>query len=119
MFLVSALLFLVIAIGGLALAAAWSPRRAWAQAAAVLTLTILLVLYAVSEDDYRKGGISRWEAYDAKGFTVFAVTVGIVATVGLVAGALAERSRLCLVAALVSSAAATLQMMATVTLTVN
>lgn len=32
-----------------------------------------LVYYAASEDSYRRGGISRWEAYDAHPLTVGAI----------------------------------------------
>lgn len=32
-----------------------------------------LVYYAASEDSYRRGGISRWEAYDVQPLTVGAV----------------------------------------------
>ena len=119
MFLLFALLFLVIAIGGLTLAATWRPRLATAQAAALLVLTILLVLYAASEDSYRRGGISRWDAYGAKGFVTFAVVTGLVVAAALVVAHFAKPSRLGRVAALASAAAAALQVMAFVALTVN
>ncbi|HYM63065.1 MAG TPA: hypothetical protein VES61_00135 [Gaiellaceae bacterium] len=32
-----------------------------------------LTYYAASEDSYRRGGISRWEAYDAHALTVVAI----------------------------------------------
>jgi hypothetical protein len=35
---------------------------------------VYLVYYAASEDSYRRGGISRWEAYDAHALTVGAIT---------------------------------------------
>ena len=33
-----------------------------------------LTYYAASEDSYRRGGISRWEAYDAHALTVVAIS---------------------------------------------
>ena len=49
-----------------------------------------LIYYAASEDSYRRGGISRWEAYDAK-----ALTVGAIATCLAVSGValVADRRR--------------------------
>jgi hypothetical protein len=40
-----------------------------------------LAYYAASEDSYRRGGISRWEAYDAHALTVVAIGACLVVCV--------------------------------------
>jgi hypothetical protein len=78
-----------------------------AQAALLAGSTLALALYVASEDDYRRGGISRWEAYDAQELTTAALSTGAAAAVGLV---LARDGRGWLVAAsLASTVAAALQ----------
>jgi hypothetical protein len=45
-----------------------------------------LARYVAGEDDYRRNGISRWEAYDAHGVTVAAIGAGLaVAALALLA----------------------------------
>ena len=60
-----------------------------AQAAIFLWGAVYLTYYVASEDDYRRGGISRWDAYDAHVVTVAAIT----ACLALAAGALAAERR--------------------------
>ena len=66
---------------------------------------IALALYVASEDDYRRGGISRWDAYDAHGITVAAIAVGLAAALALGWAAARRGARLAVVGFLVSSAA--------------
>jgi hypothetical protein len=61
------------------------PNTPFAHAAVFLWGAAYLTYYVASEDDYRKGGISRWNAYDAHVVTVAAIT----ACVAVAAGALA------------------------------
>jgi hypothetical protein len=49
-----------------------------------------LTYYAASEDSYRRGGISRWEAYDAHALTVAAILACVAVCVLAV---LADRRR--------------------------
>jgi hypothetical protein len=58
-----------------------------AQAAIFLWGAAYLTYYVASEDDYRRGGISRWDAYDAHVVTVAAIT----ACLAVAAGALAAQ----------------------------
>jgi hypothetical protein len=51
-----------------------------------------LTYYAASEDSYRRGGISRWEAYDAHALTV--VAIGACLAVCVLAFASDRRGRL-------------------------
>jgi hypothetical protein len=60
------------------------------QAALFAGAGAYLVYYAASEDSYRRGGISRWEAYDAHALTVGAI--GACLAVSMVA-LLADRRR--------------------------
>ena len=64
-----------------------------------------LTVYVASEDDYRRGGISRWQAYDAHAVTVAAIAVGLGAAVALVGAATRRRTGLALIGFLASSAA--------------
>ena len=49
-------------------------------------LSVYLLLFVLSEDDYRDNGISRWDAYDAHLVTVAALVAGFAgATLGLAA----------------------------------
>jgi hypothetical protein len=65
-------------------------------------------LYVASEDDYRRGGISRWDAYDVRGLTVAAIAIGLVAAVVLVGAATWRRTGFAIIGFLASSAAFTL-----------
>jgi len=56
-----------------------------------------LTYYAVSEDSYRRGGISRWEAYDAHALTVGAI-LACLAVCALAALADRRRGRVVLLA---------------------
>ena len=85
---------------------------AMVQAGIVGLTTFVLALYVASEDDYRRGGISRWEAYDAKELTVGAIAVGAAASIMLLLAAARGRQRLGTAAALTSTAAAVLAFMA-------
>ena len=82
---------LVLGLAGLVQAAVASgPSRAvravaLAEAAALAVSTLSLIAYVASEDDYRGGGISRWDAYDVRELTIIAVTLGVAATASLVA----------------------------------
>jgi hypothetical protein len=58
-----------------------------AQAAIFLWGAAYLTYYVASEDDYRGGGISRWDAYDAHVVTVAAIA----ACLAVAAGALAAQ----------------------------
>lgn len=53
----------------------WPRTAAFTYAALLSASAIALTFYVASEDDYRRGGISRWDAYDA-----YAVTVAAIAT---------------------------------------
>jgi hypothetical protein len=72
----------------------------------------VLALYVASEDDYRRGGISRWDAYDAKELTAAAIAVGVAASIMLLLAAARGRHRLGTAAALTSTAAAVLAFLA-------
>jgi hypothetical protein len=66
---------------------------------------IALTLYVASEDDYRRGGISRWHAYDARGLTVAAVATALAAAAALIGAAGRRRAGLAIIGFLASSAA--------------
>ena len=66
-----------------------------------------LTYYAASEDSYRRGGISRWEAYDAHVLTVGAI-LACIAVCALAALADRRRGRVLLVAGPAGLAAAIL-----------
>jgi hypothetical protein len=66
-----------------------------------------LTYYAASEDSYRRGGISRWEAYDAHALTVGAI-LACLAVSALAALADRRRGRMVLLAGPVGLAAAIL-----------
>ena len=51
--------------------------------------SVYLALYVAGEDDYRHNGMSRWEAYDARGLTAAAIACGVV--VSLFAALVASR----------------------------
>jgi hypothetical protein len=97
---------------GIALAVVVGVRReTWPRSAAFVYATLLgasalaLTVYVASEDDYRRGGISRWQAYDAHAVTVAAITVGLGAVVALVGATTRRRARLAIIGFLASSAA--------------
>jgi hypothetical protein len=82
------------------------PRWATFVYAALLGASALaLTVYVASEDDYRRGGISRWQAYDAHAVTVAAIAVGLGAAVALVGAATRRRTGLSIIGFLASSAA--------------
>jgi hypothetical protein len=83
----------------------WPRTAAFVYAALLGASAIALTLYVASEDDYRRGGISRWDAYDAHALTVAAIAIGLAAAVGLVGAATRRRARLATIGFLVSSAA--------------
>ncbi len=102
----------VVAAAGVALAAlvgvrgeTWPASAAFAYAALLSASAIALTLYVASEDDYRRGGISRWDAYDAHALTVAAIALGLAAAVALVGAATRRQARLAIPGFLVSSAA--------------
>jgi len=43
----------------------WPRSAAFVYAALLGASALTLTVYVASEDDYRRGGISRWQAYDA------------------------------------------------------
>jgi hypothetical protein len=101
-----------VAVGGIMLAVlvgvrreTWPRAAAFAYAALLGASAIALALYVVGEDDYRRGGISRWDAYDAHALTVAAIAIGLAAAVALVGAATRRRARLAVTGFLVSSAA--------------
>jgi hypothetical protein len=83
----------------------WPQLAAFAYAALLSATAIALTAYVASEDAYRRGGISRWDAYDAHAVTVAAIAIGLAAAVALVAAATRRRPRLAITGFLVSSAA--------------
>jgi hypothetical protein len=97
----------VVLAGGIILRIAHWRVGVLVQGAVVAASTLALGLYVASEDDYRRGGISRWEAYDAQALTVGAIAAGVAASILLV---LAARGRrwLGIAASLASTAAAVL-----------
>ena len=98
----------LVLAGLVVLRSRWPRTGATVQAVVVALSTLGLALYAASEDDYRRNGISRWDAYDAKGLTVVAVVVGVCAAIGLFVAATQDRRRLGGVALLASSVAGAL-----------
>ena len=78
------------------------------QGAIVAVTTLVLALYVGSEDDYRRGGITRWEAYDAKELTAGAIAIGVGASIMLLLAAARGRHWLGIAASLASTAAAVL-----------
>ena len=82
------------------------------QAAGLAVSTAVLAVYVAREDDYRRNGISRWDAYDAKPLTVSAACLGLVAAALLLVAWKTRRRDLALVAFVVSAFAAVVQFMA-------
>jgi hypothetical protein len=104
-------MLLFLAAAGILLAAVvgvrgedWPRMAAFAYAALLSASAIALTLYVASEDDYRRNGISRWDAYDAHALTVAAIAVGLAAAVAVVGAATRRPTRLA-IGFLVSSAA--------------
>jgi hypothetical protein len=100
------------AVTGIALAGVVGVRgETWPRSAALVYAALLgasalvLTAYVASEDDYRRGGISRWQAYDAHTVTVAAIAIGLGAAVALVGAATRRRTRLAIIGFLASSAA--------------
>jgi hypothetical protein len=83
----------------------WPRSAAFVYAALLGASAIGLTLYVASEDDYRRGGISRWDAYDAHALTVAAIATGLGAAVALVGAAMRRRAGLAITGFLTSSAA--------------
>jgi hypothetical protein len=90
----------------------WPRAAGLAHGALLAVSTLSLTLYVASEDDYRRGGISRWEAYDAEAVTVAAIAVGLVAAVALVGASARRRPGLAVAGFLVSAVALALQFVA-------
>jgi hypothetical protein len=111
-FLVWAQLLVAAAGVGLAGAVALGVARwrgaAIVQGGIVALTTFVLALYVASEDDYRGGGITRWEAYDAEELTAAAIAIGVTASIMLLLAAAWDRHRLAIAAALASTAAGVL-----------
>ena len=102
----------ILSATGLALAVAVGARRetwprsaAFAHAALAAGSAIALTLYVASEDDYRRGGISRWQAYDAHEVTVAAIAIGVGAAVALAVAATRRCAGLAIIGFLASTAA--------------
>lgn len=83
----------------------WPRSAAFVYAALLGASALALTVYVASEDDYRRGGISRWQAYDAHTVTVAAIAIGLGAAVALVGAATRRRTRLAIIGFLASSAA--------------
>jgi hypothetical protein len=64
-------------------------RTLIAHSAVFLWGAVYLTYYVASEDDYRKSGISRWDAYDAHVVTIAAIA----ASVAVAAAALGAEHR--------------------------
>jgi FtsH-binding integral membrane protein len=81
------------AVAAILLAAAAFARRAsrayLALAAVPLSGVLVLSLYVFGEDTYRRGGISRWDAYRSPGGALGSMYVASVAAMALCAAALA------------------------------
>jgi hypothetical protein len=83
----------------------WPRSGALAYSALLGASAIALTWYVASEDDYRRGGISRWDAYDAHVLTVAAIAIGLAAAVALVGAATRHHAGLAMGGFLLSSAA--------------
>ena len=83
----------------------WPRSAAFVYAVLLCASALALAMYVASEDDYRRGGISRWEAYDAQAITVAAIAIGLGAAVALVGAATRRAVRLAVIGFLASSAA--------------
>ena len=107
------------AIAGIVLTIAVLARRDDAPRAALLVEAVVvaaasfaLVGYVASEDHYRGNGISRWDAYDAKGLTAAAVAAGLLAAAAMVVARLRKDYRVAAGSLITASVAATLQFVA-------
>jgi hypothetical protein len=105
-------MFPFLAAAGIMLAAVvrvrgetWPRASAFAYTALLSASAVALMVYVAREDDYRRGGISRWDAYDAHVLTVAAITIGLAAAVVLVGAALHRQALLAVAGFLASSAA--------------
>jgi hypothetical protein len=94
-------LAVVVAVRG----EAWPRSAALVYAALLTAFALALILYVASEDDYRRGGISRWQAYDAHEVTVAAIAIGLGAAATLVGAAKRRRASLGIIGFLASGAA--------------
>lgn len=74
----------LLAVAAGAVTALYSPGRAFVllvstEAVVLAATTAGLIAYVAGEDDYRRTGVSRWDAYDAQALTVTAVGVALAA----------------------------------------
>jgi hypothetical protein len=83
----------------------WPRSAAFVYAALLGAYALALTLYVASEDDYRRGGISRWHAYDAHELTIAAIAAGLGTAVALAGAATWRRAGLAVIGFLASSAA--------------
>jgi hypothetical protein len=97
----------------------WPRSAAFVRAALPGASALALTVYAASENDYRRGGISRWRAYEAHAVTVAAIAVGLGAAVALLGAATRGRAGLAIIGFLVSSAAFALFFVAFLTNSLN
>jgi hypothetical protein len=93
-----------LAATGIALAVVVGIRgEKWPRSAAFLYLALLggsalaLTLYVASEDDYRRGGIGRWHAYDAQELAVVAIATALAAAAVLISAARRRRAGLAII----------------------
>ena len=110
---------IVLAVVGGARGETWLRAAAFTYAALLSASAIALTLYVASEDDYRRGGMSRWDAFDAHALTVAAIAIGLAAAVALVGAATRRWVRLAIAGFLISSAASVLYFAAFVANSVN
>jgi hypothetical protein len=90
----------------------WPRTAGFAQAALLGVSTLGLTVYVASEDDYRRGGISRWEAYDAEALTIAAIGIGLLAAIVLVGASAHRRPGLAVAGFIASAVALALQFVA-------
>jgi hypothetical protein len=83
----------------------WPRSAAFGYAALLGVAAVALTLSVASEDDYRRGGISRWQAYNAHVLTIAALAIGLGAGLALVGAAMRRRASLAVTGFLASSAA--------------
>jgi hypothetical protein len=75
------------------------------EAPAVLATAKAVLAASTPGAPEARGGISRWDAYDAHALTVAAIAIGLAAAVALVGAATRRRAGLAIIGFLVSSAA--------------
>jgi hypothetical protein len=116
-----ALAVLYAVTAGIAALPAASRHWRLAPSALLVASTALLVAYVLSEDDYRRGGISRWEAYGNQPAVQALFWLGLVlAAASLIAAARGRTGAGRLAAATLLGLGAVLaQLLASVGFTVN